>query len=397
MRCDSVYYMIYYILLAALIMYSIIVGNMFLTMVGTALMVLPFAYSAGKGMFSEEHKVRQIVVIGALFALAMIGIPMHAFPVTITAVLVIICYALGYVSPLREWIRYKSTSVPRQAARHPLIRDDWMKRKPIPSSAYDIKSLEEKGMYDMPKGTTHGVPGYGIGNVDKFGKRAEAGAAGERVLGGMLVESGILNIPGVHSFWSLHTPDDHVDIDIDCAIMYGNRLWLLDAKRYTPSSGDSYLVRDIRGSEYSYDDRRGYEYHPSLRMITLHDDDVESIHRNGGSWNKGSYDAAIAYADAIMEKGKGYEQTKSGYISVEAITKVLYGGVEIHSYVVLTPTVKGTPGVGVDTNYSGDIHLDQAKYVLCAIRKAIEQMPRQPLNTSNVDILDRLVKENENA
>jgi hypothetical protein len=272
-----------------------------------------------------------------------------------------------------------------------------MKRTPISSDAYDIKALEEKGMYEMPKGTTHGVPGYGIGNVDKFGKRAEAGAAGERVLGGMLVESGILNIPGVHSFWSLHTPDDHVNIDIDCAIMYGNRLWLLDAKRYTPETNESYLIRDIRGSEYSHDDQRGYEYHPSLKMVTLHDDDIKSIHQSDGEWTKDSYDAAIANVNAIMEKGKEYEQTKSGYISVKAMTKALYRGVDIHSYVVLTPTAKGTPGVGVDTNYSGNIHLDQAKYVLYAIRQAIEQMPPQPLNTSNVDILDRLVKENENS
>ncbi len=57
----------------------------------------------------------------------------------------------------------------------------------------------------------------------------------------MMVASGLLDSStNIMSFWSLRLPNCDLDIDVDCAVMYADRLWLIDAKRYETQEGMLY-------------------------------------------------------------------------------------------------------------------------------------------------------------
>ena len=390
--------MIYYIILAGIIVYSIIAGNMMMTVIATAFVVLPFSYAAAKGIGSHTSQATQLIIMCVLAAVGIVGLMMNAFPVAITAALIMVCYALGYSRRVGDFIRFKTVNVGRQVDRHPVLRDDWMKRKPIDPSAFDMKDLEDAGMYDLPHDTTHGIPGRGIEHVSELGSRAKAGAKGEIVLAGMLFRSGLLDIPGVHSFWSMKTPNNNVDIDVDCAILYGDELWLLDAKRYLPDDGNEYLLRDIEGSEYSYNGIDAAKYHPVLRMVRFDDATIHEFHNHNASWSKEEFDTMIQKVNSVMERSKKYTQTQSDSISQDAITPIMVGmhrEMSIHSYVVLTPTSMGVPGVGTDTDYEGGIPLDQANVVIDSIKNHIMENPTNIVHQDVIARLDSLVKDNE--
>lgn len=92
-------------------------------------------------------------------------------------------------------------------------------------------------------GAIQGRPGQGLNDAtDEFGEqRVKIGQEGEMNLMKMMVASGLLDSStNIMSFWSLRLPDCDLDIDVDCAVMYADRLWLIDAKRYETQEGMLY-------------------------------------------------------------------------------------------------------------------------------------------------------------
>lgn len=77
-----------------------------------------------------------------------------------------------------------------------------------------------------------GKPGCGL-NASGFGKdRVEAGQKGEMNLAKLFYKTGLLDLPNVYTFWSLYLPGTGLDVDVDCAVLVGNTILLVDAKMY---------------------------------------------------------------------------------------------------------------------------------------------------------------------
>ena len=96
---------------------------------------------------------------------------------------------------------------------------------------------------DYRTGAIQGRPGQGLNDAtDEFGEqRVRIGQEGEMNLMKMMVASGLLDSStNIMSFWSLRLPNCDLDIDVDCAVMYADRLWLIDAKRYETQEGMLY-------------------------------------------------------------------------------------------------------------------------------------------------------------
>jgi len=76
----------------------------------------------------------------------------------------------------------------------------------------------------------HGTPGHGLEDSGFERWRIDAGQAGERALARVI--AGARWADDVDVFFSLAVPGFD-NIDVDCAVLSGRDLWLLDAKRYT--------------------------------------------------------------------------------------------------------------------------------------------------------------------
>lgn len=73
-----------------------------------------------------------------------------------------------------------------------------------------------------------GEPGKRLRNAPFPAERIEAGIAGERRLRNILIGEGVVGAH--HVIWSLSVPG--TDIDVDCAVLIGRDLHLIDAKNY---------------------------------------------------------------------------------------------------------------------------------------------------------------------
>ena len=91
-----------------------------------------------------------------------------------------------------------------------------------------------------------GKPGCGL-NASGFGKdRVEAGQKGEMNLAKLFYKTGLLDLPNVYTFWSLYLPGTGLDVDVDCAVLVGNTILLVDAKMYK-SNAEYIYTGDGRG------------------------------------------------------------------------------------------------------------------------------------------------------
>lgn len=91
-----------------------------------------------------------------------------------------------------------------------------------------------------------GKPGCGL-NASGFGKdRVEAGQKGEMNLAKLFYQTGLLDLPNVYTFWSLYLPGTGLDVDVDCAVLVGNTILLVDAKMYK-SNAEYIYTGDGRG------------------------------------------------------------------------------------------------------------------------------------------------------
>ncbi len=84
-------------------------------------------------------------------------------------------------------------------------------------------------------------------NASGFGKdRVEAGQKGEMNLAKLFYKTGLLDLPNVYTFWSLYLPGTGLDVDVDCAVLVGNTILLVDAKMYK-SNAEYVYTGDGRG------------------------------------------------------------------------------------------------------------------------------------------------------
>ncbi|AGW84268.1 hypothetical protein BLAC_00200 [Bifidobacterium animalis subsp. lactis ATCC 27673] len=116
----------------------------------------------------------------------------------------------------------------------------------------------------------HGVPGGGLQSaVEEFGAdKVEMGTKGEMNLMKLMVARGLTEV--AHTFWSLRLPGSKYDTDVDCAVMYADRIWLIDAKLYTAnptliysSLGDHKLIDVPPGTAQPH---KTYELSKSMSM-----------------------------------------------------------------------------------------------------------------------------------
>lgn len=84
----------------------------------------------------------------------------------------------------------------------------------------------------------HGVPGAGLNHDEakaSMGQQnVQAGIRGEESLAAALIHYGVLDNPNVHVFFSVSNPGDETgNTDIDCVIVDGRNIYLLDAKNWS--------------------------------------------------------------------------------------------------------------------------------------------------------------------
>lgn len=150
----------------------------------------------------------------------------------------------------------------------------------------------------LARPNVHGTPGKGLaegvgGGMDP--ERVAAGVKGEVSLAHMLAS---MDLGSAEVFLSCRNPADPAgDTDVDCVLVDGRTVWLLDAKHYTPAGPDAYLVptpADV--SRHKPFDLRAYDRNTNL------DVDVR------GLWNVApvrTYHASGNMAWAADATGKG--------------------------------------------------------------------------------------------
>lgn len=100
---------------------------------------------------------------------------------------------------------------------------------------YTPRALEQT-VVDLKNPLIYGVPGRGLSGADAFDAKAiELGVKGEELLAKALEKAGLLD--KYVSLWSVATPDRYgrahpFNTDIDCVLVTGSRVYLIDAKYY---------------------------------------------------------------------------------------------------------------------------------------------------------------------
>lgn len=94
----------------------------------------------------------------------------------------------------------------------------------------------------------HGVPGAGLNHDEAKASMGQqnvsAGIRGEESLAAALIHYGVLDNPNTHVFFSVANPGDATgNTDIDCVIVDGRNVYLLDAK-YWAGTGVLHKVGD---------------------------------------------------------------------------------------------------------------------------------------------------------
>lgn len=112
----------------------------------------------------------------------------------------------------------------------------------------------------------HGTPGRGLEDSGFEQWRIKAGQAGEQALARVI--AGARWADDVDVFFSLAVPG-FPDIDVDCAVLSGQDLWLLDAKRYRVEDNAAYTCYGGDGTTL-YLRRLDADGHPTGEILGEH-------------------------------------------------------------------------------------------------------------------------------
>jgi hypothetical protein len=132
--------------------------------------------------------------------------------------------------------RYTSTSRTKTATGRAPERPTIDK----PTNRGTLTGFEPEKLKNVPMPTSdhmHGSPGIGLGDSGFGAQAIELGQAGEANFAKVLGMEGFID--KFPTFWSVHLPDENGDVDekyrnvdIDCVILTGDTLWLVDLKNY---------------------------------------------------------------------------------------------------------------------------------------------------------------------
>lgn len=209
--------------------------------------------------------------------------------------------------------------------------------------------------------TVKGRPGGGLDSSGFANERIMAGQQGEISVAKALAHYGVLDDPGVHVWFSMRNPgDESGDTDIDIAIAKGDRLWLVDAKKYGLEREHQWLCPspDTSGPHW---------------VLPV-----------GEPGKTGPY-------DNIPLGRKTYTATSNMHWVYDTITRSL-PGVHVTAVVALTRTIHGTYGTFMETMWPGDIparNLD--RWITGNLLPALRAETR-PASMRIVSYVDPLVK-----
>lgn len=227
----------------------------------------------------------------------------------------------------------------------------------VPSLSYPsvhdsvIPSADIKGRPNV-----HGIPGAGLSKEVFGAKRATMGEEGERRLANILACYKVDRYAQV--FYSLRIPNFD-GIDVDCAVLTGLDLYLIDAKLWKTGDRKSAFTRTTPTGEYS-------------GKMLLRDYDEDSSHPIG---------------PVLAE----YPLKKTMVMAAEQYSRIITG-VAVHTVTVLCPTSSGVSGIMDDAKTADGNMLRQAEeYVANVILPAAEAHPLTRM-TPNVLRLERLLK-----
>lgn len=175
----------------------------------------------------------------------------------------------------------------------------------------------------------HGTPGGGLSDSGFDKKAIELGQAGEVNFAKSLGLVGALD--KYATFWSVDRPDwngDRSGADVDCVVLTGSTVWLLDMKFY--KGGDA-TYRSHTTGLYLYDNATGSQVGEPKKMS-----------RN------------MEIADEVFSKMLDTEWRASGRFSVR-------------SRVLLIPTNAGAPEIETGTAWPGGVRLENLDTFLTAL------------------------------
>jgi hypothetical protein len=138
---------------------------------------------------------------------------------------------------------------------------------PQPPSLYLVAHKTPLPKVDIDfKPNFHGTPGHGLEDSGFEQWRIDAGQAGERALARVI--AGARWADDVDVFFSLAVPG-FPDIDVDCVVLSGLDLWLLDAKRYRVEDDAAYTCYGGDGTTL-YLRRLDADGHPTGEILGEH-------------------------------------------------------------------------------------------------------------------------------
>lgn len=139
-----------------------------------------------------------------------------------------------------------------------------------PSAPGEMTGYEPRELKSLPVPTgefMHGTPGSGLSESGFNADAVRVGQMGELNFAKALAKRGLLD--GFHSFWSVAMPTEYggrdldFQSDIDCVLVSGKRIWLLDMKQYT--QGDVTWLTEF-GELVCIDNPTGSQVGPVRKM-----------------------------------------------------------------------------------------------------------------------------------
>lgn len=196
----------------------------------------------------------------------------------------------------------------------------------------------------------HGTPGVGLDSSGFGERRVNAGQTGERRLAALIKEMGFYQA-GWQSWWSLDAGENN-GTDVDCVLVHGDDVFLIDAKNYgTPANTSLRLCGN----------------HKTLMVVDA-DGNVEGQRAKSYAISHNMSMAAGRYAAMLGRYGA-----------------------RIHAVTALCPTTTGTPGVWDRIEYPGNIPLVQAIGYLQHLKATYTGRP-EPSDHRMTRQLDALLK-----
>lgn len=291
-------------------------------------------YAIVSTVITENLHVARALAVAAAAAAVMIFVfkrDIHAFPVfRFFLGLRPVIYPLHKVSTSSRTAQNKSAKAqpsntgvkpgPRYAYQTPTENYD----RPVSSqtaergfmTGYEPKALENVVIPNGAQSRVFGSPGSGLNNSNFSQSNISRGIAGETQFAQALTAAGCIN--SVDSFWSVSmpstatmNPDRNMPTDIDCVLVVGNRILLIDVKNYSGGNGTYYNV----------------DSHTLAMVDNVTGDYV-------GKWRKMSQNMSMA-----LER---FTNNLSGY-TVEA-------------HVVFVPTSRGSAYIAPGTAWPGGVY-----------------------------------------